>query len=95
MPVRYSAEGLCARNVPLHFGFMVVCIGVVLCILLAVYAALKPYPADYDVDGKLIVDGAKMARDTFRAVGYTLGILAGWILERRFVNFSTNIALPI
>ena len=73
--------------------YLVVCIGIGAIILLAIYAAFKPYPADYGVDGKLIVDGAKMANDTFKAVGWSAAILVGWILERRFVCFSTDISL--
>ena len=74
--------------------WIVVCTGLVLCILLAVYAALKPYPEDFDAEGKLIVDGAKMASDTFKGVGWTAALLTGWILERRFVGFSTDVPVP-
>ena len=73
--------------------WIVVVVGIGLSALLAVYAAVKPYPADYDANGKLIVDGAKMANDTFKAVGWTVGFLVGWILERRFVGFSTEVSL--
>ena len=72
----------------------VVCAGVGLGAAVALYAALKPYPADYDAEGKLIVDGAKMANDTFKGVGYCVAFLIGWILERRFVGFSTDISIP-
>ena len=34
-----------------------------------------------------------MANDTFKAVGWTVGFLVGWILERRFVGFSTEVSL--
>ena len=71
--------------------WLVVSIGVGLCAAVALYAAVKPYPADYDAEGKLIVDGAKMANDTFKGVGYCAAFLVGWILERRFVSFSTGI----
>ncbi len=74
--------------------WIVVCIGIGLTVLLGIYAALKPYPADYDAEGKLIVDGARMANDTFKAVGWSAGHLTGWILERRFVGFSTRVSLP-
>ena len=73
--------------------WLVVCVGVVLGVAVALYAALKPYPADYDAEGKLIVDGAKMANDTFKGVGYCVAFLIGWILERRFVGFSTDVPL--
>jgi len=65
-------------------------IGIALAIALAVYAAVKPYPADYDSEGKLLVDGAKMANDTFKGVGWCAAFLVGWVLERRFVGFSTD-----
>ena len=73
--------------------WMVVCIGLGLAAAVAVYAAVKPYPADYDAAGKLIVDGAKMANDTFKGVGWSAAFLIGWILERRFVGFATDIPL--
>lgn len=72
---------------------MVAGIGLLLGIAVAVYASLKGYPADYDAEGKLIVDGAKMANDTFKGVGYCAGFLVGWVLERRLVGFSTEVAL--
>ena len=73
--------------------WLVVCIGLGLAAAVAVYAAVKPYPADYDAAGKLIVDGAKMANDTFKGVGWSAAFLIGWILERRFVGFATDIPL--
>ena len=69
---------------------LVASIGIIIAIAVAVYAALKSYPVDYDSNGKILVDGAKMANDTFKCVGWCLGILIGWILERRYVNFSTD-----
>ncbi len=72
---------------------LVVCIGVGLAILVAIYAAVKPYPADTDAAGNVIVEGAKMANDTFKGVGYCTAFLTGWILERRFVQFLTDISM--
>ena len=72
---------------------LVVCIGVGLAIAVAVYAAVKPYPIDLDADGKVLVEGAKMANDTFKGVGWCVAFLTGWILERRFVRFSTDISM--
>ncbi len=69
--------------------WLVLLIGVVIATAVAVYAGLKSYPEDY-IDGKLIVDGVKMANDTFKGVGYCLGFLIGWFLERRFVKFDTT-----
>ena len=73
--------------------WLVVCIGIGLGAAVALYAAVKLYPADYDAEGKLIVDGAKMANDTFKGVGYSTAFLVGWILERRFVGFSTDVSM--
>lgn len=71
---------------------LVVCIGIGVSVLLALYAGLKPYPEDFDAEGQLIVDGAKMANDTFKAVGWASSFLIGWVLERRFVGFSTDVS---
>ena len=71
--------------------WIVVCAGIVIAVAVALYAGLKSYPADYDAAGNLIVDGAKMANDTFKGVGWCMGFLVGWILERRFVRFSTDV----
>lgn len=71
---------------------LIVCIGIVLAAVIAVYAAVKPYPADYNAEGKILVDGAKMANDTFKGVGWCIAFLVGWILERRFVGFSTDVS---
>ena len=72
---------------------LVLCIGVVLAAALAVYAAVKPYPIDRDAAGKVLVEGAKMANDTFKGVGWCVAFLTGWILERRFVHFSTDVSM--
>ena len=72
---------------------LVVCIGVGIAVIVAFYAAFKPYPMDYDAEGKLLVDGAKMANDTFKGIGWCISFLTGWILERRFVRFSTDIPM--
>ena len=70
---------------------LVASIGIILAIAVAIYAAMKSYPVDYDSNGKILVDGAKMANDTFRAVGWCSAFLLGWVLERRCVNFSTDV----
>ncbi|MBR0513694.1 MAG: phosphatase PAP2 family protein [Clostridia bacterium] len=69
--------------------WLVACIGIVLAVGVALYAAFKIYPKDYQ-DGKLLVDGAKMANDTYKGVGWCAAILIGWVLERRFIRFTTD-----
>ena len=71
----------------------VACIGIAISVAVALFAAVKPYPADYDAAGNLLVDGMKMANDTFKGVGWCAGFLLGWILERRIVRFSTDIPM--
>lgn len=69
----------------------VVCAGIATALLIAIYATFKPYPMDLDDAGNLLVDGMKMANDTFKGVGWCAGILIGWLLERRYVKFSTDV----
>ncbi len=52
-------------------------IGAALAAAVAVYAAVKPYPADRDAAGKVLVEGAKMANDTFKGVGWCVAFLTG------------------
>lgn len=68
-------------------------IGIGLAAALAVYAAVKPYPVDFNAEGKILVDGAKMANDTFKGVGWCIAFFVGWIMERRFVKFSTDVPM--
>ena len=70
---------------------LVAAVGIAVAIAAAVYSAYKPYPMDYDAEGKLLVDGLKMANDTFKAVGWVSAFMVGWILERRFVKFSVDV----
>ena len=72
---------------------MIMCIGIGIAVAVAVFAALKTYPEDKDASGKLLVDGAKMANDTYKGVGWAIGYLSGWVLERRFIGFSTDISM--
>ena len=39
----------------------VMCAGIAIAVAVAIFAAVKSYPEDYDAAGKLLVDGAKMA----------------------------------
>ena len=41
--------------------------------------------------GNRLVNGAKMANDTFKGVGWCSAFLLGWILERRFIGFTTDV----
>ena len=71
----------------------VMCAGIVLSVAVAVFAALRHCPSYYDEAGKLLVDGAKMPNDTYKGVGWCIGFLAGWVLEKRYVGFSTDVPM--
>ena len=71
---------------------LVLGIGIAAAFAIALYAGLKPYPEDYDEAGKLIVDGASMANDTFKSVGSFLAWIIGWVLERRYIRFDTDVS---
>ena len=45
---------------------------------------------DYDANGKILVEGIKMASDSFKGVGWALGFFAGSVIEKRYVNFSSE-----
>lgn len=66
-------------------------VGVAFCVLLILYAALKSYPSDIGADGKVIVEGSKMAVDSYKTAGSGIGLFVGWFIERRFIKFSTDI----
>ena len=72
---------------------LVMGIGIAIAVAVAVFAAVKPYPADYNEAGELLVDGAKMANDTYKGVGWCIGFFVGWVLEKRYINFSTDISM--
>ena len=72
---------------------MVMCAGIAFSLAVAVYAALKTYPVDYDSAGNLLVDGAKMANDTYKGAGWCIGFMLGWVLEKRYIGFSTDVPM--
>ena len=58
-------------------------------VLIIIYAMTKSYPQNW-VDGKLLVDPAKMVTDVFGNVGFAFGGAIGWIVERRKIKFSVE-----
>lgn len=73
--------------------WVIACAGLAAAAAVAIFAAVKRYPEDLDAQGKLLVDGMKMANDTFKGTGWCAGFLIGWVLERRFVRFTTDVPL--
>ena len=58
------------------------------CIVTTIIVLVKPYPIDYDASGNLLVDPVAMQADYFKTVGLLTGVMLGWFLERRYVNFE-------
>ncbi len=56
-------------------------------ILALIYFEVKSYPMDYD-SGILRVDPEEMKLSAFEAVGYFLGVHAGWYLEEKYIRFA-------
>ena len=68
---------------------IVLIVSSLLMIALLLYIGLKSYPMDY-VDGVLLVDPKKMTVDGFKDPGRFYGIVVGWFIERRFINFKVE-----
>ena len=73
-----------------NLDVIISCVGIVISILIMIYALTKSYPLDYDATGKLIVDPAKLIVDTFQFAGLAIGTFICWPVERRLINFSTD-----
>lgn len=69
---------------------LITAIGAALCGLSIWYVLSKQYPAELAADGSLLVDPVKMQKDFFLSAGAVLGMLCGWLLERRKVRFTTD-----
>lgn len=63
-------------------------IGIAVMIGILIYITVKPYPMDYDAEGKLLVDPQKMMNDCYKACGGFLGFLIGSFVERHFIHFE-------
>lgn len=61
--------------------------------LVFVYYAFKNYPRDYKADGSLLVDPKRMMRSGIRDCGYVTALAVSWFIERRFINFSTDVSI--
>ena len=64
--------------------------GMVITAIALGFTTLKAYPMDYAPDGTLLVDPKNMITDCYLAAGCVTGFLCGWVLEKRFLRFSTE-----
>lgn len=67
--------------------------GLLFVVVALTYMALKPYPMDYSASGTLLVEPADMITDCYAAAGCFAGFLIGFFLERRFIQFETNVSV--
>ena len=68
-------------------------IGIVGCIIsigILIFLQFKDYPLYVDSAGNSINNSYDLITDCYSACGMTLGVLLGWILERRFVKFEVS-----
>ena len=56
-------------------------------VLLVFYSAFKSYPIDY-VNGEILYDPSDNIFYLLSRIGGILGILWGWFIEKRFINFE-------
>ena len=73
---------------PWVFAWVAV-IGVVLSLAAVLWFLAKDYPLDYQ-NGVLLVDPELMMEDGFMSAGMVLGFFPGWLIERRWLRFSTK-----
>ena len=67
---------------------VILLVGIALNILVIIYTTFKSYPMDYDAAGKLIVDPAKMAVDTYKGCGFSLAVMISWFIDRRWLKYE-------
>ncbi len=71
-----------------NFDKTVAAVGMAAALAAVVWFSCKSYPLDY-VDGALLVDPEAMMEDGFMAAGMVFGFYPGWLIERRWLRFST------
>ena len=71
-----------------NFDKTVAAVGMAAALAAVVWFSCKSYPLDY-VDSTLLVDPEAMMEDGFMAAGMVFGFYPGWLIERRWLRFST------
>ena len=71
------------------FDLTVAAVGVAASLAAVAWFSLKSYPLDY-AGGALLVDPVLMMEDGFMAAGMVFGFYPGWLIERRWLRFTTS-----
>ena len=71
------------------FDLAVAAAGVAASLAAVAWFSLKSYPLDY-AGGALLVDPVLMMEDGFMAAGMVFGFYPGWLIERRWLRFTTS-----
>lgn len=66
---------------------LIALLGSAITILITEYLMYKEYPILQATHGMLVPNGPEGSIEAMYSCGFCLGILAGWVLERRFVGF--------
>ena len=70
---------------------IVICIvGSIISVGILIFLQLKDYPLYVGTAGNTINNSYDLITDCYSACGMTLGVLLGWVLERRFVKFEVS-----
>ena len=88
-----SLAALCAVSVMMSHRerenlFML--LGIVAVIAGVAYVSLKSYPMDFNEKGKLIVNAAGKIEDIYLFGGSIAGMIAGRLIERRYIKFRES-----
>lgn len=68
---------------------LIVLSGTVIIASASAFVLLKNYPVNY-INGNIVVDPADMKNDFFGGAGSFCAVLWGWLIEKRWIKFSTE-----
>lgn len=67
---------------------LIALLGSAIAVLITEYLMYKPYPVLQATHGMLVPNGPEGSIDAMYSCGFCLGMLWGWVLERRLVKFE-------
>ena len=70
--------------------FLIISIISAVSIAILIYTYLKAYPLDYNLNGEILVDPKRNKVEAFPKLGFLLGTLWGYYIERHFINFDPH-----